>query len=417
MYLADDPTTEKVTQLYIWVHDMNTNVDKIFNAEKKLIVKEYDKYINLLKSIPEGTNINLPGSIRTFIFPNEFYNNIITDLERIKTIVNGFIYNKDSFTIRQLRQFKVVTAITKGAQNRYFMSGATTNYTKGKIDNPYIAVAKKPSQSFFDFAFKTYRQVYGGNNKRKYMIRGGNIHERESRFLKECFITYEYDNEIDVKQYDEYAKYEQYGIQIGVKTLDLHEQFINDFLRIFNAMYKFKEKYIIFTYGLYIANSTLKNQGFKDHILFNCFNDVIDSFAMIDTVDPLIEYYSEAGISFLVKDFFENEIKRHKNIETEIVMSINLPVIYNPSKANKPINLSKANKPINPSAVSKSASRISKSLSKSVSKSSALRQSANVNAFSYREKLKQEILQKKRQATNKIRGLVKGGSKTRKNRK
>jgi len=340
MYLADDPTTEKVTQLYIWVHDMNTNVDKIFNAEKKLIVKEYDKYINLLKTIGPHTEINLPGSNSTYYFPAVFYNNMIADLERIKTIVNEFIYNKDDFTIRQLRLYKVVTAINKGVSNRYYMSGSTTNYTKGKIINPYISVAKKPSQSFFDFAFKTYGRMQGGNNKVNKLMYGGSFDE----IMNDCFFVdddddYDDDNDDDDDDEIKDEKDEKKGeikvkkyhskdgmkFQIGLKIVDLHKQFIDDFTQIFNTVnndliYDIAKK----NYGLYFANKTFDSNGFKNHLFFNCFNDVINSFAMIDIKNPRIEYYSEDGIKLLIQDFFDNEIERHKKLKNEVVLKIRI---------------------------------------------------------------------------------------------
>lgn len=393
--ITDDETKEKVTQVFIWRPNLADPValERIFSAEKNKILTEYSDFYVLINEIkiqqnkPEHNfnNIYVSGSETTYKFKEEFYNRVLIDITTIALAIDGAKFNPNDqdggISIRTLRTFKINDFLkTNGPRGEYYCITMAAKYTKGDLSRIGLNnvdvnnIGKRPSQSFFEVA-----TIYNASLRRGGKIIGGtdpaNIMRPPDQMDLDSMLNYYFDmdfykqNPIVKTMFSDGDKDDD-NERIN-KDIDLHSQFINDFK-------------IQFDKHIHIYNPSY------NLLFFDCFSDALNSFGILDKKYPRLRYYSEKSIHKLIELYFSKP--------SDIINGIlsKYPQINSKRVSRNILNISAPN-------------RLSKR---------AVRQSSIVNKVSYREKIYNKYLQRRRENRQntmyKRRGLVIGGSKTRK---
>jgi hypothetical protein len=409
--ITDDETKEKVTQVFIWRPNLADPValDRIFTEEKRKIVKEYADFYDLITGIktqqdnPDHNfnNIYVSGSSTTYKFKNEFYDRILIDITAISLAINASQFNaddrEDGLSIRTLRTFKINDFIKiNGPRGKYYCITMASKYTKGALNRiglnqDSMSINKRSSQSFFEVGTQMFKAVGGKlrnkKNKRDYVGGFGERPPNPMDLINMLNYYYDFDfyksNPIIKTMFNDGDKDDDDDKARINKNVDLHEQFIRDFKIQF-------DKHI----DIYIPNYNL--------LFFDCLSDALNSFGVLDINYPRSRYYSEESIHKLIELYFSkpsNIIKKILSNHTK----------YNTNRLSK--STLKSSIPF----------RLSKNASKSSISKSAVRSNIDKNSIHRlkgRIENSQLIRKEERNYTmNARRGLVKGGSKTRKNRK
>lgn len=408
--ITDDETKEKVTQVFIWRPNLADHValGRIFTEEKRKIVQEYADFYDLITGIktqqnnPDHNfnNIYVSGSSTTYKFKDEFYNRILIDITTISVAINTAQFNPNDqggLSIRTLRTFKINDFIKiNGPRGKYYCITMASKYTKGNLNliglnQNSMSIDKKQSQSFFEVGTQMFKAVGGKlrnkKNKRDYVGGFGERPPNPMDLINMLNYYYDFDfyksNPIVKTMFNDGDKDDDNDKARINKDVDLHEQFIRDFKIQF-------DKHV----DIYIPNYNL--------LFFDCFSDALNSFGVLDINYPRSRYYSEESIHKLIELYFSkpsNIIKKILSNHTK----------YNTNRLSK--STLKSSIPF----------RLSKNALKSSISKNAVRSNLDKNSI---HRLKgriedsQIIRKEERNYTmNARRGLVKGGSKTRKNRK
>ena len=297
---------KKVTKIYVWRQDLSSprKLMEIFVKEKERIVKEYDTFIKIIRDIKghyddgknTANNIVIMGSGTTYRLNAGFYDHVIADLDTIMGLITRFGPPAEADTnilgqfIREIRTYKVNDFFKingKGGKN-YFMTMAT-KYTKGdltRFPEATWVLNKRPSETFFDCARTKYKD--GGSNakatKGEPAKEGSVIHDSDY-YIKTYF------------DFDYYKKNPCIFIEDDDDNLisyDLHKEFTKDFAYVFNTTSKEFLK---------------KTKQEYDTVFFECFCDVINSFAILD-IDPEKKhqgYYHPESIAKLCNHYYRDE--------------------------------------------------------------------------------------------------------------
>ena len=286
------------------------DLSEIFQKEKENILEEYTIFIDLVNGIETPANplrnISLPGTHTTYKFTRDFYDRIIVDLTTIRNAINtvitipmGAAVAVIAGQIRILRTFKVndFFKIDGKGGTQYFMIRATS-YTIGNLNllnldkrTPTLnntGISKQISKTFFDVATQYFFvPVMGGSRTNANM----EVH------IENCDMT-----NID-EVFNRFFNMEYYKDH----EHDLHLQIVNDFIKIFTK--KIHKR---------ISDYTLR--------LFDCFSDVINSFATLDIDEqgnhtPGNEYYSENSIDLLITNYFS---RKKNDLEEDITVAYQL---------------------------------------------------------------------------------------------
>ena len=297
---------KKVTKIYVWRQDLSSprKLMEIFVKEKERIVKEYDTFIKIIRDIKghyddgknTANNIVIMGSGTTYRLNAGFYDHVIADIDTIMGLLTRFGPPAEADTnilgqfIREIRTYKVNDFFKingKGGKN-YFMTMAT-KYTKGdltRFPEATWVLNKRPSETFFDCARTKYKD--GGSNakatKGEPAKEGSVIHDSDY-YIKTYF------------DFDYYKKNPCIFIEDDDDNLisyDLHKEFTKDFAYVFNTTSKEFLK---------------KTKQEYDTVFFECFCDVINSFAILD-IDPEKKhqgYYHPESIAKLCNHYYRDE--------------------------------------------------------------------------------------------------------------
>ena len=323
--VCDDNEQEKVTQAYVWRPEM-ANIDtliQIFNAEKARILHGYTDFIALVTQICGEANhiICIPGTNRIYRFHLAFYNNIITDVQQIYNQINllqvSAANNIETIAtrLRLMRTFEVDDFLKININKaNYYMMSMSTKYMKAKytdlftdnvtlrpvgqpvgqpvwlITPPVWSINKLTSHKFFEFAARNYNvqvNVAGGSS-----IHGGHGTE------------FDYTSILSVK-----------GHFFEEKTLNekLDKQFLKDFKIEFNQIY-----IIIIPIKQFFLNIP-DEYNHETDFFFNCLFDVIGSFSILELNEPTYHFYSNKGISWLIRRFFVNYLTDMESYFDEIM--------------------------------------------------------------------------------------------------
>ena len=358
--VCNDNAQDKVTQVYVWRPNFANpaELSNIFIAEKTKILAEYDDFIELVTSVEPSANYNniyISGSDTTYRFNPDFYTRVVADLTVIRNGITaynlpaGATVADIAVAIRIIRTFKVNDFLkVNGPQGQYYCINLATKYTKGNlarlgvalpavnIEHFVIGLQKRASQSFFEHATQNYRHMNGGASPRSQ--KQTFFDPMDINSMMEYFFDFKFylknPNAIQIhgKSYNAIQKHgktykkkltkvgTKMGTKVGIEgkihssnmTVDLHKQFLTDFLKIFKDLF-----------GAYSIDKTSENTKF-----FDCFSDVINSFAILDIDKPNLRYYSEDAIRHLIKQYFIEK-------GTEILNEIRYYAIRNQSNIRK----------------------------------------------------------------------------------
>jgi hypothetical protein len=398
--ITDDETKEKVTQVFIWRPNLADPValGRIFRAEKDKIVQEYADFYDLINGIktqqnnPEHdfNNIYVSGSSTTYKFKDEFYDRILIDITTISLAIDGAQFNQNDqggLSIRTLRTFKINDFIKiNGPRGKYYCITMASKYTKGNlniigVNQNSMSIDKKQSQSFFEVGTKDFKfnggKLRNKKNKRDYV--GGSDERPPNTMDLINMLNYYYDfdfyksNPIVKTMFNDGDTDDDNKARIN-KDIDLHNQFLIDFKTEFDK---------------HIDNY----RPYYNLLFFDCFSDALNSFGVLDKKYPRSRYYSEESIHKLIELYFSKPSDIIKGI-------LNKYKQYNTNRLSK-----SALKSLTLNRLSKNAVR------SNLDKNSIQRLKGHI-------KDSQIIRKEQRNDTmNARRGLDKGGSKTRKNRK
>ena len=298
---------KKVTKIYVWRQDLSSprKLMEIFVKEKERIVKEYDTFIKIIRDIKghyddgknTANNIVIMGSGTTYRFKPEFYDRVIADLGTIVGLLTRFGPPAEADTnilgqfIREIRTYKVNDFFKingKGGKN-YFMTMAT-KYTKGdltRFPEATWVLNKRPSETFFDCARTKYKD--GGSNAKA---------TKEGESTKEGSVIN--DSDYYIKTYFDFDYYKKNPCIFieddddNLISYDLHKEFTKDFAYVFNTTSKEFLK---------------KTKQEYDTVFFECFCDVINSFAIldIDSEKKHQGYYHPESIAKLCNNYYRDE--------------------------------------------------------------------------------------------------------------
>ena len=324
--VCNDNAQDKVTQVYVWRPNLADpgELANIFQAEKTKILAEYGDLIELVNGVEPAVNgvnnIYISGSETTYRFNQDFYTRVAADLTVIQNGITNYIPGGADIAdiagaIRVIRTFKVNDFLKVNGQNgQYYCINLATKYTKGNLvnlgvalpavnaDGIIVGLQKRASQSFFEKATQNYRHMNGGASSRSreqsLPFVPTNINSMMNYFFNLNFYS-QNQNAIQIhgKSSNMNTATEVGKRRLQNRTVDLHQQFLTDFFEIFNP--------------LFAANS--KDKTLVETIFFDCFSDVINSFAILDTVDYHAKYYSEEAISYLITQYFSEKQTENAN--------------------------------------------------------------------------------------------------------
>jgi hypothetical protein len=309
---------KKVTKIYVWRQDLSspTKLMEIFVKEKERIILEYESFINVVQGIRDhyndakntANNIVIMGSGTTYRFDTGFYDHVIADLRTIVGFLTRFgpDANPDANIlgqfIRDIRTYKVNDFFKingKGGKN-YCMSMAA-KYTKGDLTalGGAWALIKRPTETFFDAARTRHPYKKGGSSAKenlsakdsaKESAKGTPPAKDSAQMIKDVdyYINTYFEN-------DYYKKNPCIFIQDddNQTSYDLHKEFLKDFAASCNKI---------------IRPFIKKTKQEYDTVFFECFCDVINSFAILDKAGLGSKgYYHPDSIDFLCTDYIRNE--------------------------------------------------------------------------------------------------------------
>jgi len=310
---------KKVTKIYVWRQDLSSprKLMEIFVKEKERIVKEYDTFIKIIRDIKghyddgknTANNIVIMGSGTTYRLNAGFYDHIIADLDTIMSLLTRFGPPAEADTnilgqfIREIRTYKVNDFFKingKGGKN-YFMTMAT-KYTKGdltRFPEATWVLNKRPSETFFDCARTKYKDG-GSQTKEGEPAKEGSVINDSDYYIKTYF------------DFDYYKKNPCIFIEDDDDNLisyDLHKEFTKDFAYVFNTTSKEFFK---------------KTKQEYDTVFFECFCDVINSFAILD-IDPEKKhqgYYHPESIAKLCNNYYRDEDIRREQESLVLALAL-----------------------------------------------------------------------------------------------
>ena len=313
--VCDDNEQEKVTQVYVWRPEM-ANIDtliQIFNAEKARILHGYTDFIALVRGINQNHIICIPGTNRIYRFTNEFYRLIIADVQIIynQIILLDTINNIGEIAtrLRYMRTFEIDDFLKININRaNYYMMSMSTKYMKGKYTDlfntdltpvgqqawrqvvPNWSIDKLKSQKFFEFASRNVlyniQIVAGGASTH-------GSHETEFDYTRiPSVITYLFKDKVKGK---------------------LEKQFLKDFEIEFYQIYK---DIPIKQFFLNIP----REYNHETDFFFNCLFDVVGSFSILEFNEPTYHFYSNKGISWLIRRFFVNYLTDMNSYLNDIMM-------------------------------------------------------------------------------------------------
>lgn len=300
IYICKDVIQEKITQIYIWREELGNPVTliEVFNNEKAKILAEYDCFIALLRGIEEPAtqlrNVFVAGSNTTYKFTPDFYRRIVNDLTVIRTAIDNRIVidageadnvANIALTIKRLRLFKVNDFLKlNGPRGQLYCINMATKYTTGdltlldlnktKPSADGTGIDKRVSQSFFEHATQRYSVPVP-------LRRGGSA--TRHRQVMPCDMTNI--NEV----FNTFFNMNYYN---NPNEPNLHHQIVNDFKNIFET--------------------NIDRNYHTPIIFFDCFCDVINSFASLDINENggLVvgaEYYREDALLYLINKYFSEK--------------------------------------------------------------------------------------------------------------
>jgi hypothetical protein len=326
--VCNDNAQDKVTQVYVWRPNLAIpeELDNIFQAEKAKILAEYNDMIELVNGVEPAANgvnnIYISGSDTSYRFNQDFYTRLAEDLTLIQNGINNYIPAGAAVAdiaqaIRVIRTFKVNDFLkVNGPQGQYYCINLATKYTKGNLAelgavlpavNGFditVGLQKRVSQSFFEHATKNYRHMNGGASSHAQHQSPPFVPTDNNSMMNYFFnLNFYSQNPRAIKIHGKSASWSNRFYEgktlLQNRTVDLHQQFLNDFNRIFIP--------------LFAANSN--GNQVVETIFFDCFSDVINSFAILDTVGNHVKYYSEEAISYLITQYF-SEKQRDNLVES-----------------------------------------------------------------------------------------------------
>jgi hypothetical protein len=303
---------KKVTKIYVWRQDLSspTKLMEIFVKEKERIILEYETFINVIQGIRDhyndakntANNIVIMGSGTTYRFDTGFYDHVIADLRTIVGFLTRFgpDANPDANMlgqfIRDIRTYKVNDFFKingKGGKN-YCMSMAA-KYTKGDLTalGGGWSLIKRPTETFFDAARTKHSYKKGGSQAKETSQAKDTPPAKDSAQMKkdvDYYINTYFENDYYKKNPCIFIQDDDGDNQI---SYDLHKEFLRDFAASCNKIIRpFIKK---------------TNQGY-DTVFFECFCDVINSFAILDKAGLGSKgYYHPDSIDFLCTDYIRNE--------------------------------------------------------------------------------------------------------------
>ncbi len=417
--VCNDNAQDKVTQVYVWRPNLADpgELANIFQAEKAKILAEYGDLIELVNGVEPAANgvnnIYISGSDTTYRFNQDFYTGVAADLTLIQYGINNYNIPAGAAVadiagaIRFIRTFKVNDFLKINGQNgQYYCINLATKYTKGNLANlgvvlPAVSVAgnvigiqKRATQSFFEKATQNYRHMNGGAPSR----------EQDLPFVPKNFdsmigfffnLKFYSQNPKAIKIHGKSAswsnRFHEGKTLLQNRTVDLHQQFLNDFNRIFDGLFADDDD-----------DALVRTK-------FDCFSDVINSFAILDMNLPNAKYYSEEAIGYLINQYFS---------EKQIEMAEEREITRNPvlklrrDKKQKKIDETRLNESIYQLTPNLSRFKIvSKEKGSKGSQGSQGRKNKPVSSFARTRHPKRSKYLSRRPAD------VRGGSKTRKNQK
>lgn len=335
--VCNDNAQDKVTQVYVWRPNLADpgELANIFQAEKTKILAEYGDLIELVNGVEPSAigvnNIYISGSDTSYRFNQEFYARVAADLTLIQNgitnynIPAGAAVADIAGAIRLIRTFKVNDFLkVNGPQGQYYCINLATKYTKGNLallgvalpavnaDGNVIGLQKRVSQTFFEKATQNHRHMNGGASSHAQHLPfvPTNFDSMMGYFFNLNFYS-QHPRAIQIhgKSSNINTATEVGKTVLQNRTVDLHQQFLTDFKKIFNY--------------LFAANSN-KNTAVET-LMFDCFSDVINSFAILDTVDYHAKYYSEEAIGYLINQYFsekQTEMAEEREISRNPVLKL-----------------------------------------------------------------------------------------------
>lgn len=319
IYICKDVRQEKITQIYIWRKELGNPVTltEVFNKEKAKILAEYDCLIALVRGIENPAtplrNIFVAGSNTTYKFTPEFYRRIVNDLNTIKNAINTRITIPMGATvaviagqIRMLRLFKVNDFLKlNGPRGHLYTITLATKYTKGNLTQLVLdntkpsadGIDKRSSQSFFEHATQSHSvpvlAMGGSMSYARAVMSNDNSVKSNARAVKSNARAEK--NPCNMENIDEVLNtffnmnhYNKRG------EPNLHRDIV----------VVFKEKF---------TRKIPENDPTYVLKFFDCFSDVINSFATLDIdkdgnrTPPGNEYYSEASFALLIDNYFSEK--------------------------------------------------------------------------------------------------------------
>lgn len=348
--VCNDNAQDKVTQVYVWRPNLADpeELAEIFQAEKTKILIEYGDLIELVNGVEPAANgvnnIYISGSDTSYRFNQEFYTRVAADLTLIQNGINNYIpavadVADIAQAIRVIRTFKVNDFLkVNGPQGQYYCINLATKYTKGNLallgvalpavnaDGNVIGLQKRVSQTFFEKATQNHRHMNGGASSHAQHLPfvPTNFNSMMEYFFNLNFYS-QYPRAIQIhgKSSNINTATEVGKTVLQNRTVDLHQQFLTDFKKIFNY--------------LFAANST--GNIAIETLKFDCFSDVINSFAILDMNLPNAKYYSEESIGYLINQYFSEK-------KTESANELRRKQIEGKSKTNKEKYISQTQKSI-----------------------------------------------------------------------
>jgi hypothetical protein len=336
--VCNDNAQDKVTQVYVWRPNLANpeELANIFQAEKTKILAEYDDLIELVNGVEPAANgvnnIYISGSDTSYRFNQDFYTRLAEDLTLIQNGINNYIPAGAAVAdiaqaIRVIRTFKVNDFLkVNGPQGQYYCINLATKYTKGNLallgvtlpavnaDGNIIGLQKRVSQSFFEKATQNHRHMNGGARSQ----------EQDLPFVPTNFVSMIqfffnlnfYSQNLQAIQIHgvstSWSNRDHGGkTRLQNRTVDLHQQFLSDFNHMFDRLFPDN-----------LTDSALVRTK------FDCFSDVINSFAILDMNLPNAKYYSEEAIGYLINQYFSEK-------QTERANELRINQIVNQSKINR----------------------------------------------------------------------------------
>lgn len=312
IYICKDVRQEKITQIYIWRKELGNPVTltEVFNKEKAKILAEYDCLIALVEGIEEPAtllrNIYVAGSNTTYKFTPGFYGQIVNDLTVIRTAIDTQIIIPMGATvaviagqIRLLRSFKVNDFLKlNGPRGHLYTITLATKYTKGNLTQLGLVntrpsadgIDKRSSQSFFEHATQRHSvpvlAMGGSMSYARALMSNARALKSNARAEKTPCNMENIDEVLNTFfNMDHYNKHGE---------PNLHRDIVVVFKEIFTRKIHEND-----------PNYVLK--------FFDCFSDVINSFATLDIdkdgnrTPTGNEYYSEASFALLIDNYFSEK--------------------------------------------------------------------------------------------------------------